>query len=362
MLSFLSTPSRRRACARRWQLLVGAIVLCLGQGSGTAAVAATLVRVGITNASSDVRFFIADKKGYFRQEGLEVSFIAFDSAAKMIAPLGTGQLDVGGGSSSAALYNAVARGVSIKIVADKGSTPPGYGLQPLLVRKDLVDSGRYKRLKDLKGMKIASSAPGSASNSTLNEILKKAGLKLADVERLYMGFPQHVLALQNRAVDASLTTEPSATKAVQSGAAVRVLGDDEVYPYHQLAVVLYAGDFIQKNTDSAKRFMRAYVRAARDYNDALQDGKLGGPGAEEIISILTQSTSIKDPAMYCATTPHGCNPDGKVHEASLKNDFQFFKGEGLIEGNVSVEQVIDSSFAEEVLKELGPYRRMAEKK
>jgi len=325
MFSFLSTSSRRRACVHRWRLLVGAVVWCLGTGSGTVA-AATPVRVGITNASSDVTFFIADKKGYFRQEGLEVRFIAFDSAAKMIAPLGTGQIEVGGGSSSAGLYNAVARGVSIKIVADKGSTPPGYGLQPLLVRKDLGDSGRYKSLKDLKGMKIAASAPGSASNSTLNEILKQAGLKLSDVERLYMGFPQHVLALQNRAVDASLTTEPSATRAVRSGAAVRVLGDDEVYPYHQLAVVLYAGDFIQKNPDSAKRFMRAYIRAARDYNDALRDGKLDGPGADEIISILTESTSIKDPAVYRATTPHGCNPDGKVHEASLKNDFRFFKG------------------------------------
>jgi len=34
----------------------------------------------------------------------------------------------------------------------------------------------------------------------------------------------------------------------------------------------------------------------------------------------------------------------------------------LIEGNVSVEQVIDSSIAEEVLKELGAYRPPTEKK
>ncbi|TMG99217.1 MAG: ABC transporter substrate-binding protein, partial [Betaproteobacteria bacterium] len=100
------------------------------------------VRVGIVNASSDVGFFVADKKGYFRQEGISVSFTEFDSGARMVAPLGTGQLDVGAGSVSAGLYNAVARGIDIKIVADKGSTPPGYGFQPLLVRKDLVDSGR----------------------------------------------------------------------------------------------------------------------------------------------------------------------------------------------------------------------------
>src|ERR1700716_549601 len=75
------------------------------------------VRVAIVNASSDVGFFIADKKGYFRQEGLDVSFVPFDSGAKMVAPLGNGQLEVGGGSGSAGLYNAIARGIDIKIVA-----------------------------------------------------------------------------------------------------------------------------------------------------------------------------------------------------------------------------------------------------
>jgi NitT/TauT family transport system substrate-binding protein len=325
---------------------------------GTAALAADPipVRVAIVNASSDVGFFIADKKGYFKQEGLDVSFVPFDSGAKMVAPLGAGQLDVGGGSPSAGLYNAVARGIDIKIVADKGSTPPGYGYQPLLVRKDLVDSGRYKSLKDLKGMKIAGSATGSASTSTLNEALKKAGLKYSDVERVFLGFPQHMVALQNKAVDAAMTTEPTATKAVQSGVAVRIMGDDEIYPNHQLAVVLYSGSFAKANPDAAKRFMRAYLRAVRDYNDALKGGKIAGPNADEIIAILTEYTNVKDPSVYRTISPQGTNPNGKVHEATLKNDLQFYKSQGLIQGNVTVEQTLDNSFVEAALKDLGPYK------
>ncbi len=311
------------------------------------------VRVGIAVASSDAPFFIADKKGYFKQEGIQVTFTALTN---MIAPLGTGQLDVGGISTSAALYNAAARGVNIKIVADKGSTPPGHGYQPLLVRKDLVDSGKFKDFRDLKGLKIAGFAPGSASTSTLNEALKRGGLKFNDVELVYMGFPQHVLALKNRAVDASLTTEPSATRAVQSGAAVRFVGDDVIYPNHQLAVVLYGGDFINKRREIAKKFMRAYIKAVRDYNDALKDGKLAGPKAQEIIAILTEYTDIKDPEVHKAITSNGNNPNGKVYEASLKKDLQFFKDQGLIEGNISVEQVVDHSFVEAVVNELGPYK------
>jgi NitT/TauT family transport system substrate-binding protein len=246
--------------------------------------------------------------------------------------------------------------VNLKIVADKGSTPPGYGYQPLLVRKDLVTSGRYKSLKDLKGMKIAGSATGSASTSTLNEALKKAGLKTADVERLYLGFPQHVLALQNKAVDAALTTEPSATKAVQLGVAVKIMGDDEIYPNHQLAVLLYSGTFAKDKVDVGNRFMRAYLRAVRDYNDALKDGKLAGPNAAEVIDVLTQYTPVKDPSVYRAISPQGCNPDGWLNEASLKNDLQFYKDEGWVQGAVTVEQAVDQSFVRNALKDLGPYK------
>jgi NitT/TauT family transport system substrate-binding protein len=347
----------------RNHLIRGILAAIVVSATGAAAHAAdTNLRVGVSGASSDVAFYIADKKQYFKDEGLSVTFTAFDSAAKMVAPLGAGQLDIGGGSPSVGLYNAVARGIDIKIVADKGSTPPGYGFQPLLVRKDLVESGRYKTLKDLKGMKIAGSAPGSASTSTMNEILKSAGLKPADVDRVFMAFPQHVVALQNKAVDAALTTEPSASRAVQSGAAVKVVGDDVIYPNHQLAVVLYAGHFIKSNPDAARRFMRAYLRAARDYNDALKDGKIAGPAADEVIAILTEYTHIKDPQVYRTITPQGTNPDGRLNVESLKTDLAFFKEEGLVKAPVTVEQALDTRFVEAALKELGPYKPKTQNK
>jgi NitT/TauT family transport system substrate-binding protein len=333
-------------------------IVALSAAAGARAADLVKVRVGVTSSSSDAGFFIADKKGYFRKEGLEVTLISFDSAAKMVAPLGVGQLEVGGGAPSAGLYNALSRGIDIRIVADKGSTPPGYDYQPLLVRKDHIDSGRYKSLKDLKGMKIAGSSLGSGSNSALNEGLKQGGVKYSEVERVFMAFPQHVLALQNKAVDAAVTTEPSATQAVQSGAAVRVLGKETMYPNQQVAVVLYGGAFIKNQPDVARRFMRAYVAALRDYNDALKEGRLAGPRSEEVISILTEYTNVKDPAVYRMITPHGANPNGRVHRPSLNNDLQFFKDQGDVKGTISVEDAIDISFVEAAVKDLGPYTPM----
>ena len=316
------------------------------------------VRVGISSTSTDVPIFIADKKGYFRDEGLAISTIPFPSAAKMIAPMGAGEIDVGTGSAAAGLYNSVARDISIEIVADAATAPPHYGHNILLVRKDLMESGRYKTLADLKGMKVALTAPGASSNSTINEALKKAGLKFSDIEPLYMGYPDHVLALVNKRADAGLTAEPAATQAINAGAAVRIMSDDEIDPNHQAAVLLYSGAFAKEKPEAARRFMRAYLRAVRYYNDALKGGRLAGPTADDVVAILTEYTPIKDPQVYRSISPQGCNPDGKVNAASLKKDFAFYAEQGWIEAKdkVTVDQVIDNSFVDAALKKLGPYR------
>ena len=154
-------------------LLLGTTaVLC----APTRAAGPLVVTVGATSSTSDAPIYIADKKGYFSDEGLAVTVSNFRSAADMVAPLGTGELDAGAGSASAGLYNAVKRGVRIKIVADKASSPPGYGATKILLRKDVVDSGRYKEPKDLKGMRFAMNAPGVSNTATLNALLKSAGL------------------------------------------------------------------------------------------------------------------------------------------------------------------------------------------
>lgn len=334
-----------------------AVAAALALNNGIALAEMTTVRVGIVNASSDAGFFIADRKGYFKQEGLNVVFTSFNSAAKMIVPLGAGQLDVGGGTVSAGLYNGIARGINVRIVADKGSIPPGYGYSAVLVRKDLVDSGKFKSFADLKGLKVAVGAEGTGTASALNEALKKGGLKYSDVQIVTLGFPQHLMALGNKAIDASMTNEPTVTQAVNKGVAVRFATNDTFYPNQQVAVVLYGDGFIKGSPIIARKFMRAYIKAVRDYNDALKDGKLAGANAAEVISILTEYTKIKDPAVYQAITPNGCNPDGHVNMASLEKDFQFFKDQGLIEGNVNVEEAVDNSFVEATLKELGTYSR-----
>ena len=79
--------------------------------------------------------------------------------------------------------------------------------------------------------------------------------------------------------------------------------------------------------------MRAYIKAVREYNDALKDGQIAGPNAEEVISILTEYTFIKDANIHRSITPAAIDPDGRLSLAGLRNDLVFFKEQKLIAGS-----------------------------
>jgi len=51
------------------------------------------------------------------------------------------------------------------------------------------------------------------------------------------------------------------------------------------------------------------------------------------------------------------NPDGRVNKSSLAYDLAFYMAQGLVKGAVNLDDVVDSSFVEAAVKELGPYRR-----
>ena len=312
------------------------------------------VRVGVNKVISDIVFYIAEERGFFAEQKLKVELISFDSGPRMIAPLGAGQIDVGAGASSAGLYNAVSRGIIVKIVADKGSTPPGYDYMPLIVRRDLVDSGRVKSLADLKGLKLAAAGPGSATNAKLSLALTKGGLNQKDAVEVNLSYPQQVAALTSKAIDGSITTEPSASNAIASGVAVR-LSDDNLYPGQQVAALLYGDALLTARRAVGQRFMNAYVKAARIYNDATRGGHFDGPGADRVIDLIMKTTGLTDRAMFKTMVPNGISPNGEVNMTSLAGDLRYFMAQGQIEKPVSAADVVDMSFAKKAVRELGPY-------
>ncbi len=329
--------------------------LCFAALSGPT-FAADKVSVGTVGNSSDAGFLIADAKGYFRGEGLDIAFVPFDAAQKMMAPLGAGDLDIGGGAASASLYNSASRGIAIRIVADRSRTGPGSLFQTLMIRKALVESGRYKSYADLKGLKIALLAPGGSPGSTLNQAAKKGGIHYEDIERVYMPFPPQVAAFKNGAIDGSIMIEPFATAIVAAGDGVRVAPTEDFYPDDQIGMVFFSEKFIRERGDIGIRFMRAYIRALRDYNDALKDGRFStGANGQTIAAIVAQGLGLPL-ASIMATYPPAMDPDGHPNVASLSKDLAFFKAQGDVsDANAQVETLLDMRFADAAVRELGPY-------
>jgi NitT/TauT family transport system substrate-binding protein len=340
-----------------------AFVAAVASGVSTAVLFPTIVRaqsqtvhVGVLRIMNDATFYIADKKGYWKDEGLQVEFQPFESANDMVVPLTQGALDAGGGTPAAGLYNGVARGLTSRLVADRGRDTAKYGADILIVRTDLYKSGKIKSAKDLKGATIAGNEPGSGSSAALFFLLQSAGMTWNDVRRQGLPFPLHVEALANGKVDAAYTAEPYATLAIKQGIAVKLLGDDAWYPDQQLSAVIMSGNFL-KSGEPAHRFMRGYVRAARFYYSALAGGRFAGPNGKEIIAIFNDVIPQKDPNFYSDVTPSFIGPDARLSLASMKRDLDYFRSQGLVESDtVGVNDVVELSILDRALKELGPYR------
>ena len=318
--------------------------------------AADLVKVGVLNTSGDIAVHIANEKGYFKQETIEAELIVFDASAKMIASLGVGDLDVGGGATAVSLFNAIDRKVGVRIVADKGRTEPGYIYQSLMIRKELIENGRFKGYADLKGLKIAQGAAGVGPLSVLNQAALKGGINYADIEKLFMSFPQQVAALRTGAIDGSIMNEPYKTLAAQEGVAIEFAPTEDVFTNYELSLLFFGDQFRQQRADVAKRFMRAFLRGARDYNDALSKARWRTDGgADEVISIFSKKLNMPE-QLVRKITPQATDPDGEPKLESIRRDLAFFQEQGDVTNKaLRVEDCIDLSFARDAARELGPY-------
>ncbi|MGA8494868.1 MAG: ABC transporter substrate-binding protein [Xanthobacteraceae bacterium] len=321
-----------------------------------AAQAADSVTVGTGGSASDAPFYIAQDRGYFKDENLDVKLLVLDSGAKVIAPLGTGELDVGSGALSVGFWNALTRGVKFRVVADRGHTEKGYYYQSVFMRKELVDSGAMKSLKDLVGKRMGFAAQGVTSLSLLNEAAKSAGFKFEEVTPVYLSFPSQIAAMQNGALDGSFLIEPQATVAASAGYGVRFMNTDDFYPHQQISVLFYSEKFTTERADVAARLMRAWLRGARAYNDAIKDGHIAGPGADAVVDTMAKSFNMA-PDLVRRMFATAIDPNGDVNAAGIQKDLDFFQKQGWVPGGPKASDFIDMSFARKAAASLGPYQR-----
>ncbi|HZR98993.1 MAG TPA: ABC transporter substrate-binding protein [Chloroflexota bacterium] len=311
------------------------------------------VQAGLMLSASDTGFYVGIEQGYFAEQGITVEITPIQSAATMLAPLAAGQIDVGGTTLTPGFMNAIARDVRIWAVADKGSTPPGFGYQGLVLRREAWDNGTIRSAADLRGKKVSVPSRGSGAQASLDKALRREGLTTDDVDITPLNFPDMEAGFAGGAIDGAIVIEPFLSSIVDHGVGHLYARNDEYYPNQQVAVVLYSNQFAREQTDVARRFMVGYLKGVRDFNDAWVKGDAAK--REAVIAALVKHTPIKDRAVYDRVAMPGLNPNGTINRESLAADQEYFLSTGDQQQRVELSQVVDPQFADYAVQVLGRY-------
>jgi NitT/TauT family transport system substrate-binding protein len=215
---------------------------------------------------------IAERQGYFKAEGLEVQIVDFAGGAKALQAMMGGSADVVcGGFDHVVLMRA--KGQVLRAFTLLVATPA------LSLGISARAAGKYRTPKDLKGMKIGVSAPGSSTHVFVNHLLASAGLAPDDVSIIGVGTgPGAVAAMRAGQLDALSNIEPTMTLLEESGAirvvaeTVSVKGATAVFGTPLPAGSLYAREaFVKANPATAQALANAMVRALKWLQKASDD-------------------------------------------------------------------------------------------
>ena len=154
---------------------------------------------------------IAERKGFFKEQGLDVEINDFGGGAKSLQALVGGSVDVVTGAYEHTI-RMQAKGQDIRAVLELGRFPAIV----LAVRKALAD--KVKSPADLKGLKIGVTAPGSSTYLMAVYAMSKAGLKASDASFIGIGGgASAVAAVKNGQVDAISHLDPVISKLYADG-------------------------------------------------------------------------------------------------------------------------------------------------
>lgn len=295
--------------------------------------AADKIRIGIPGpAAQFVTFPLAQKKGFFKEEGLEAEIIQMRGNVPMAA-LVNGDIDyytvVGSGIRSAL------RGLPLKVLA---CYVPGL---PLM----LIARPEFKSVKDLKGQSIGVGAYGATTDVIARMIFKHFGLDPEKDVKFISGAegPARLNAMKQGLFAATVTSAPGDFQGMKMGFKVLVRAF-ELFSYPNNGLVANTRK-IKERPDEVKRIIKAGIKANRYI----------GQNREGTIQVLAEWLKI-DKETATATyesVSKAFNDDGSLPESGLRVLIDEAKRDGKINREVSFDEVADLSILSEAQKELG---------
>ena len=231
------------------------ILIPLVTGLSCAPSSDNTVRIGyLLGDLHQLPFFVAQDKGYFKEEGINVVVVGpVDAGPSEMDALAANQLDIGYVGVSPAIL-AAARKVELTVVA-------GVNLEG----SALTVAQNINSVADLKAKKVATPAPGSMQYILMGMLLDNNNMSLSDLE-LFAGTikpPDMAQTLQTGRIDGYFVWEPFVSKSLVSGAGKILVESKFVWAGHPCCVVVARNDYLGKNDKVVAAVIRAHQKAVQ---------------------------------------------------------------------------------------------------
>ena len=330
-------------------LVAGTLIAAATLAFTATGAAAEAVKVGALRFTSHAASFVAFERGYFADEGLEVEFVYFQAAQPMAVAIASGDVDFGVTAISGGLINLAEKG-AIKVIGGALQEEPGIDGQMILVSKKAYDDGVTSPAM-LKGRTFGITQPGSSFHYMAHKIAEKEGFSGSDISLKSLQKVGAIIgALKSEQIDAWAIV-PHIAKPLAGAPTIEAIGMVADYiPDYQVTTVFTSTDIAENKPELAKKFLTAFSKGAADFNAALVDKTAGDQAAEDMVKLIHKyvyndqpfekaDPSIRNGAMRI-------NENAKLNLTNVQDQLDWFKAEGLVSKDITIDMLVDSSFVE----------------
>ena len=224
------------------------------------------LRLGLLHTLSPAPFYIAQERGYFRDEGIDLTFRFFEAAQPIAAAAVSGDIDVGVTALTGGFFNLAEKG-TLKVIGGGLHEQRGYQGSAILVSKDAYAAGLTSPAK-LAGHSFAITQYGSSFHYMLGRIAEAEHFDASSVTlRPVQQIANMVAAVGSGQVDATIAIASMAKPLAASGQAHIIGWAGDIVPY-QITAVFTTARMIEQHADLLHRFARAYQKGVADYREA----------------------------------------------------------------------------------------------
>jgi NitT/TauT family transport system substrate-binding protein len=203
--------------------------------------------------------------------------------------LAAGEIDLTSATTSAGLFNAMAKGTPIKLFMERAREAPGMGSNAILVNNELYARGftNLDGYRLAKGQKIGMAARGSVAQYMHVTALERVGLTANDVDWQWGMAPSvSTQLLATNKIGLANLALPGAYAAAKKGVGKIVAWSDEIKPNFVLVLMVVNEKFLAAHYSAVVRFGMAMLQANREYNAAARNGN------PEILEIISKATGL----------------------------------------------------------------------